>query len=320
MSRNTRTATTRLGAAEVALEQANARLVELRERRIQLLLQDKDAEAAQIAGEIQEHERLARGHEDKIALLKTQAAQEAVERRAKENEAQNKRIDALFNSRDEDIAKLAALEEQRVTVWRRVLDTNRKIVAAHNWTSADLSAVVLVPALVNATLAHESFRLSYTPRLLGGQQEAPDAGLSLPGSKSPRVEWELQPERILPMADVFAAASEHGKARLRGKSGTVVNNVPIVNGAPQQGVADALPGEATNGGDAPAANVQGESPLRTAAEARLGLELRELNRLSNDTSPAGQIAYDAKLEKVRQAQDAVAAEQGIGVQGHARRS
>jgi hypothetical protein len=311
----------RADAAASAAAETNARLAVLREQRNKLLLEDNDSEASKLAVEIAEQERLALGYVDKERLLREQDEREAHEKRLRENEAKNKRIDALFDLRGEDIAKLAALEQQRVKLWRAVLSTNRKIVAAHSWSAADLSACLLAPLASNTALAHESYRISYTARRYGGHVEAPDAGHSLPGSRCPRVEWAEDPERIRPLKDVFAEAAEFGKARLRGKDGTAVNGAPIVNGVPQQAIADSLrPGggvqaaAATNGDDAPAANGQDESLPRTEAERQLGIALKELNKAAEDNSPEGEARYKAKLEEVTQLQDAVAAGQKVGAQ------
>jgi hypothetical protein len=320
-------ATDRLAAAEAAIQEGNARLAELSQRRNEALLRDRDSEAAALALEIQESQRLVQGHSDKVGLLRAEVEREANEKRVRESEVQNKQIDALFDSRDEDIAKLAALEKQRVTVWRRVLATNRKIAAAHSWEPADLSACMLTPLAFNTGLAHESYRLSHTPQLLGGQQESADAGLSLPGSKSPRVEWALQPERIYPLVDVFHEAGEFGKRRLRGK-GVVVEAVQeqaaVVASPGQHDFAHAVRevdlGEgapARNGGDAPVANGQGESPPRTEAGRRLGELTRRQQQMVEDGTADG-LEYKALIDQIAAADAAFRAEQQVGAQRHGR--
>jgi hypothetical protein len=298
----------RAEAAATAAAETNARLAVLREQRDKLLLEDNDTEAAKLVVEIAEAERLALGYVDKERLLREQDAREANEKRLRELEAQHERIDALFDLRGEDIAKLAALEKQRAKLWKALLATNRKIVAAHSWSAADLSACLLSPLAFNSALAHESFRLSYTPRLLGGQLEAADAGLSLPGSRCPRVEWQLQPERISPLQDVFAAAAEYGRLALRGKWPTAPVDVPVsvpaTNGDAGGGAAPI-----TNGGDTPVTNGDGTPLELTDAERQLGIALQELDQAARDNSPEGELRYKAKLERVTQLQDAVAAGQ-----------
>jgi hypothetical protein len=302
----------RAEAAAAALAETNARLAVLREQRDKLLLEDNDTEAAKLVVEIAEAERLALGYVDKERLLREQDAREANEKRLRELEAQHKRIDALFDLRGEDVAKLAALEKQRAKLWKALLATNRKIVAAHSWSAADLSACLLSPLAFNSALAHESFRLSYVPRLLGGQLEAADAGLALPGSRCPRVEWQLQPERISPLQDVFAAAGSYGKQALRGtRPIDVPVSVPATNGDAGAGAAPI-----TNGGDTPVTNRDGTPLELTDAERQLSIALQELNQAAEDNSPEGELRYKAKLERVTQLQDAVAAGQRVGAQQH----
>jgi hypothetical protein len=307
----------RVEAAQAALEETTRKLAELNQQRNKLLLEDNDSEAAKLGAEIEALQHTARVHEDKIVLLKAAAEQEAHEKRLREREAQNKRIDLLFDHRSEIAKKLAGCKKQETALWRQLLALTRQIVAAHNWTPSDLSACLLGPSAVNGALAHESYRVSYTPRLLGGQVEAPDAGLSLPDSRVPRHELRDLPERILPMADAFHEAGEDGKARLRGKSGTTVNGAPIANGVPQQAVAVPLDsnGEAAsapNGGDAPVARgQQGESPPRTVADRKLGALLRKLAELEAELpkDPTRKAEYDDVVA-------AIAAEQGAQ-EGHA---
>jgi hypothetical protein len=310
----------RLAAAEAAIQEGNARLAELSQRRNEALLRDRDNEAAALALEIQESQRLVQGHSDKVVLLRAEVEREANEKWVRESEAQNKQIDALFDSRDEDIAKLAACKKQEAAIWRRVLDTNRKIVAAHSWEPADLSACMLTPLAFNTGLAHESYRLSHTPQLLGGQQESANAGLSLPGAKSPRVEWALQPERIHPLVDVFHAAGEFGKRRLRGK-GVVVEAVQeqaaVVTSPGQHDFTSAGrevdPGEgAPAGGDAPVANGQGESPPRSESDRKLGALLRKLDEFGAD--PARKAEYDGVVAALEQVEAERAAEKRVETQ------
>jgi hypothetical protein len=286
----------RAEAAAAALAETNSRLVVLREQRNKLLLEDNDTEAAKLAVEIGEQERLAVGFADKERLLREQDAREAHEKRLRENEAKNKRIDALFDLRDEDVAKLAALEKQRVTVWRRVLNTNRKIVAAHSWTTSDLSACLLAPLAFNTALAHESFRLSHTPLRYGGEVEAPDAGQSLPGSRVPRHDWRDQPERIPPMKDAFAAAGEYGKQALRDKRPTAPVDVPVLVTA-TNGDAGAGATPVTNGG---------EPAQRSEAEQRkIALE-KQMEELAKD--PAREAEYNDVVRALEQVHAVLTAE------------
>ena len=300
----------RAEAAAAALAEVTRQLSELRTRRDSALLADDDTTAIALGIELDGLSQKGRALEDKIVLLKAAAEQEANEKRLREREAQNKRIDALFDLRGEDIAKLAALEKQRVTVWRRVLDTNRKIAAAHSWTPSDLSACLLGPSAVNGALAHESWRVSYTPLHYGGAPEAPDAGQALPGARVPRHDWRDLPERILPMKDAFAAAGEYGKQALRGKRPTAPVDVPVLVTA-TNGDAGAGAAPVTNGGDTPVTN-GGEPAQRSEAEQRkIALE-KQMEELAKD--PAREAEYNDVVRALEQVHAVLAAGQRVETQ------
>ena len=89
-----RSATNRPEAAQAAIGEANRKLAELVQRRNEALLRDRDSDAAALALEIQEAQRLVQGHSDKIPLLKQAAADEERERKVREREGLIKRIEA----------------------------------------------------------------------------------------------------------------------------------------------------------------------------------------------------------------------------------
>ena len=210
----------RLDVARSEYQATEKRVGEVEKARVTAILADTNDVARKLDGEVEALQRDFRIQRDRVKLLEDEVAREANDRRNQEIEAQNKQVDALFDQRDEAIGKLAACMKQEVKLWRQVLDANRKIVAAHSWSAADLSACMLSPLAVGSALSFESYRQSYTPRKFGGQVESADAGLSLPGSRSPKLEWLEWPERIVPLQDIFHEAGEYGKQVLRGKRPT----------------------------------------------------------------------------------------------------
>ena len=66
-----RSAIKRLELAEVAIEEGNRRLAELTQRRNEAMLRDRDSEAAALALEIQEAQRLVQGHNAKCGKRPT---------------------------------------------------------------------------------------------------------------------------------------------------------------------------------------------------------------------------------------------------------
>jgi hypothetical protein len=63
-------------------------------------------------------------------------------------------------------------------------------------------------------------------------------------------------------------------------------------------------------------NGQGEAPRRTEAEQKLSALLKEMSRLAEDVTPAGEAEYLRVVSEVAKVQAEVAAEQKVGAQGH----
>jgi hypothetical protein len=279
-----RTATGRLEAAQAAIEEANHKLAELNERRNQCLLRDNDTEAAKLSTEIENLQRLVHGHRDKINLLRDEAQREEQARRVKERAALIGRIEVKLDLRDRAMTDVAAAIKQLATASEKAIKINREIVAAWSWEAHDLPAALLTPPAVMTAISHEAYRVSYKPRRYGGQDTDPLAGLSLPGSKCPRLEWMELPEKTRPMAEVVKDASEFARQFMRTGKGSAVEPVQ------QQPVADLLrPGAPTNGGDA---------PQRTAAEQRkIALE-KQMEELAKD--PAREAEYNDVVRALEQ--------------------
>jgi hypothetical protein len=257
----------RLAAAQAELEQANARLAELAEQRNAALLKDDTAGAIALGVEIANLKLAARAHEDKIKLLREQAAAEERARREREREAQIGKIEEKIEQRDAAMQEVAAAIKQLATASERAIKLGREVVAAWSWQPHDLPAALLSPPSILTSISHESYRLSYHARRYGGMDTDPLAGIMLPGSRCPRLEWLEQPERTRPMADVVRDASEFAKRFLRtGKSSSAVEVV-------------AAPLPAMNGGE------------RSEAEQRLASLLKKQAELEGDLSLQGEREY-----------------------------
>src|SRR6516225_5150085 len=86
-ARKPQAAADRIESTQAALEAANRQLAELTERRNQCLLKDEDTAAAIDLGiKIANLKNAARAHEDRIQLLREQAAEEERARKAKDRE------------------------------------------------------------------------------------------------------------------------------------------------------------------------------------------------------------------------------------------
>jgi hypothetical protein len=142
-------------------------------------------------------------------------------------------------------------------------------------------------------ISHEAYRLSYHPRRYGGLDTDPLAGIMLPGSRCPRLEWMELPDRRPPLLDVVRDASEFAKNFLRtGKSSSAVEAlaVPAMNG--------------------------GQPAQCSEADQHLIELLKKQAELAEDVTPAGERAYTLVVREIARAQAEITAEKQME-QGHA---
>jgi hypothetical protein len=290
MLARSKTPTGRLEQATADHASATAKLNELETARATALLADDDTKAARLDGEIEQQRRLMRGFGDKINLLQEAAAEEERQRKVKERQGLIDRIEVKLQLRDRAGAELAEAVAKADAAFRKMIDIGLEIQAAWNWQAHDLPACLLSHAAITHALTAELYRVGGRPMMGGGQVEKPHAGIHFPGAKCPRFELVHMQDKITPFADVLKQATAHASNILRGKpiAAPIDVSVPVT----------------TNG--------QGEAPQRTDAEARLASLLKRQAELAEDLSPAGEVAYRAQMEFVRQAQDEVTAEQQLG--------
>jgi hypothetical protein len=283
-----KSATGRIDAAQAALEQTNRELAELTEKRNAALLRDDNAAAIELGVQIANLKLAARAHEDKIGLLREEVAREEQARREKEREAQIGRIEAKLVQRDKAMNEVAAAIKQLASASEQAIKLSREIASAWSWPPHDLVPALLSPPSIMTSISHESYRLSYHPRRYGGMDTDPLAGIMLPGSKCPRLEWMELPERTRPLLEVVRDASEFAKRFLRtGKGSAAV--------------------EATAAPAVPATNGQGEAPPRSEAEQRLGALLKQMAELAEDMSPQGEQEYARVVSEIAQVQSEITA-------------
>jgi hypothetical protein len=278
----------RIESAQAALAEANRLIAELTEQRNGALLRDDTGAAIELGAKVAQLKLAARAHEDKITLLREQAAEEERARKAKEREAQIERISAQIDERDKALQEVATAIKQLATASERAIELNREVVSAWTWLPHDLPPALLTPSAIMSSIGHEFFRTSYHPRRYGGMDLDPLAGLSLPGSRSPRFEWAEHPERVRPLVDVVRDASAFAKEFLR-----------------------------TGKGSAGVVAPHGEPVQRTDAEVRLGSLLKRQAELAEDMSPQGEISYRAVVEQIAQVQAEITATKQMEAQ-HAR--
>ncbi len=145
--------------------------------------------------------------------------------------------------------------------------------AADSPDGAAMSAIAITQMLAN-----EQFRVSCVP--FRGGRPGERAPPSLPGSKCPKLEWQLTPEKVTPFAERIKLASEFAvetlkkEIRVPGK-----NNVPRTVQVP--------------------AAVNGAEPRpRTEAELRLSDLLNQQAAVANDITEAGEAKYKAIVAEI----------------------
>jgi hypothetical protein len=295
-ARKQQSSTERLAGAQAALEQANRDLAELSGKRNAALLQDNTAAAIALGAEIANLKLAACAHEDKISLLRAEAEREEQARRAKERAALIGRIEAKIEQRDEAMAAVAAAIERLAAASERAINLSREVIAAWSWAPHDLVPALLTPPSIMTAIGHEAYRVSYHARRYGGFDVNPNAGIMLPGSRCPRLEWLEQPERIRPMNDVIRDASEFAKNFLRTGKGS----------AAVEAAAPAV--FAVSGGAA----VQ-----RSTSEQRLSDLLLQQAKAAEDITPAGEQEYLRIVSEIAKVQDEITATKQMETQHHA---
>jgi hypothetical protein len=285
-----KSATTRLEQAQADHASAISKLNELETARATALLADDGTKAAHLDGEIEQQRRLVRRFNDTINLLQSAAAEEERQRKVKERQGLIDRIEVKLQLRDRAGAELAEAVAKADAAFRRMIDIGVEVQAAWPWQPSDLPACLLSHGAISAALTHEMYRVGGRPMMGGGQVEKPHAGIHFPGSKCPRFELIHTQDKITPFVDVLKQATTHAGSILRGKpiAAPIDVSVPVT----------------TNG--------QGEAPQRTEAQIRLASLLKKQAELAENVTPAGEAAYRAQMELIRQAQDEVTAEQQLG--------
>jgi hypothetical protein len=303
-------ASSRLEAAQAALEEANRKLAELNEQRNAALLADNNAEAIKLGIEITNLKLEARANEDKIALLREKAAEEDKERRAKEKAVLIERIEKKLAQRDAAMEEVASSIKQLAIASERAINIGRDIIDAWTWPPHDLPPALLTVQSVMTAISHEAHRVSHHPRRFGGADTDPLAGHSLPGSRSPTLQLAEDPSRVRPMVDIVREASEFARRFLKtgvGSAAVEVVAIPVpTNGQGEARIRNAPPGR-----EVPFA------PQRTGAEQRLSDLLVQMAKLAEDVTPAGEAEYLRVVGEVAKVQAEVAAEQKVGAQQHA---
>ena len=219
-----KTAAHRLDAAREALATAAKEITDLEAQRNAALLKDDDGLAVKLLGQLETLRAVARGHTDKVKLLEGEAERERAERIVREHAGLVGRFEKTLADSDAALTEAADLIAQ---AWKKIttgIDKREAARAAFNVHSShargaaeNIDGCAMSGEAILHLLSFEFYRISARP-LLGGRQ-GERARPHLPGAKPPRLELQLQPDKIEPFATKVRTASAFAVQLLKDEIG-----------------------------------------------------------------------------------------------------
>jgi hypothetical protein len=300
--RDKRNALAQLAEAQLQLSEANRRREELAARRDTLLFDNDDRGLDAVDSELAAVRTAADRQAARIRLLEAAVEQERLAAVAAQRAALIARFTKTLAEADTLADAVQAEVAQIEKKFRRIVALREE--ARLMWPPADSHAnasagaaegAALSGTAVKALLSWELYRISPRPPLGGRPGEKVEIGL--PGGVCPRLEWTMQPEKITPFATALRTASRFAVDMV---SGLDLSNVGKSSSTVE---ATAVPVPASNGGGV---------PPRSEAEQKLVILLQEQNRLSEDTTPAGEARYQEVVREIVRVQDEITSQQQIG--------
>jgi len=291
-----KSATSALEETRKSLGDTNAGIENLRRQRTDELSGNADESTLdKLDAEIKRLEIMAGRLQERITLLQAEAERAEAERRAKEKQAlieklDNKLIDERRAAAEQIRDGIAAADAG----FRKLLNIARDVQAAWPWQAHDLPPCLLAPGAIIAAIQHELYRVGARPLLHGGQDPV-GAGLSFPGGKPERIELYGLPDRITPLIDVVARASQYAAGLMRGGGSSKPPPKPIQQFAPQE-------------------IVEPPQRQRTTAEAELVQLLNKQMELAEDITPEGEAAYQECVAQIARIQGVIETEKAMGAQ------
>ena len=199
----------RLAQARSDLEAVEQRIRELETQRTAALLSDNDRDATALGLRIDEARQAARTITDKCALLHTAMEKEEADRREKERLARVEEVEGHIGVRDKAGAAAAAAIVALDKAFRGMFEANRKIRESWSWDAGQQAALQIGDGALVRMIEHELFRVGHRAMLFGGMDQfRPSEGPSLPGGRSPKLEWAQLPDRCQALVDELAQVSK----------------------------------------------------------------------------------------------------------------
>jgi hypothetical protein len=275
-----------LDDARAALSAITAELTEKQSARSAALLDGANVAAiAKIDAEIAVLQHGERTEHDRIELLEKAVVDEKQANAAKQQAAHIARFAKLQAARVVCAGKVQESAKDLLKNTRELIELSERartgfaVHSASARTAADsIDGAAMSAGAIMQLLANEEFRISSVPFLGGhaGERGVP----SLPGSKCPKLEWQLTPEKVMPFAERMKLASEWAVETLKKEiRAPGKNNVPRTVQVP--------------------AAVNGAEPRpRTEAELRLSDLLNQQAAVANDITEAGETKYKAIVAEI----------------------
>lgn len=278
-----KSASHRLDDARAVLAASTKELAEKQSARSAALLAGADAaEIATIDAEIATLQHADRTERDRIGLLDKAVAEAKQENVAKQQASYLARFAKLQAARVVSAGKVQENVRDLVKNMRDLTELSERArtgfavhsasaqAAADNPDGAAMSAIA-----ITQMLATELFRVSCVPFRGGrpGERTPP----SLPGSKCPKLEWQLTPEKVTPFADRMKLAADYATTTLKAEI--------------------RAPGKSPRTSPVPA-SINGAPRPRTDAEARLAALLAQQAEAANDITPAGEQKYQTIVAEI----------------------
>jgi hypothetical protein len=263
---------TALQAARTSLQAIQAATAEVNSRRDAALLAGEPAAAIRLLDEeLATQQHAEKTEADRIRLLEQEVERLRIERQVREKEGLIGRVEGKFKARAEAAAELEQSIKKAEAAFRKIIDLSVECDAGWGFQTHERNAVMLSPTAIATAVSHELYRTGARPRLYGGQDKGPHAGLHFPGAKSPSISLINLPGDIPSIVNVLRDAGNYASQVMRTGKGTV----------PTTAVA------------APAANAP---PPRSEAQERLNQLLQQQMKLS--VNPADEQAYMAVVAEI----------------------
>jgi hypothetical protein len=274
-----------LQTAKVTLQEIQTRIAEITSQRDAALLSGEPATAIRkFYAELVEQQHNERTEADRIRLLEAEVERLRIERQAREKEGLIGRVEAKFKARSEAASELEQAIKTAEKAFRRIIDLSVECDAGWPFQTHERNAVMLSPTAIATAITHELYRTGARPRLYGGQDKGPHAGLHFPGAKSPSLALINLPSDIPTIVNVLRDAGNYASQVMRTGKGVI----------PATAVVQAP--------DTPA------PPQRSEAEERLNQLLQQQMKLS--VNPADEQLYLAVVAEISAVSDEIAAAKG----------